>query len=72
MDFELVPVPDDKEWLCLQCAMNADRTTKAVVLLDDDDNPLGPIGMCGNHAEVMDLKDLKEAQRRFNEEVGLS
>jgi len=69
----LIPMPDGETWACLQCTMSEDRReTLAVVLLVEDDDPLGPIGMCGNHAEVMDLDDLKEAQRQFDEEVGIT
>ncbi len=69
--YQVIPVPDDEKWACLQCAMNADRDTLAVVLVVEDDGPLGRTGMCGNHAEVMDIEDLKEAHRQFDEGVGL-
>jgi len=74
---QIIPVPDGEKWSCLQCAMSggedrdADRDTLAVVLFVEGDGPLDRTGMCGNHAEVMDLEDLKEAQKQFDEEVGL-
>jgi hypothetical protein len=42
------------------------------VLVVEGDGPLDRTGMCGNHAEVMDLDDLKEAQRQFDEEMGIT
>lgn len=64
---EIIPVPDGQRWSCLQCVRH-DRDTSAVVLIFDES---GPTGMCGNHAEVMDLEDLEDAVQWFYEEVGL-
>jgi len=66
--YQVIPVPDDEKWACLQCVMHADRDTQAAMLILDDG---GPTGMCSNHAEVMDLEDLEEAINLFNEQVGL-
>jgi hypothetical protein len=71
---QIIPIPDGEQWKwsCQQCAMNAGRDTQAAVLFVEGDGFMDSTGMCGNHAEVMDIEDLKEAQRRFDEEVGLS
>ncbi len=69
---KLTPIPEGEKWACLQCAMNnrdADSDTLAVVLYVEGDELWDKTGMCGNHAEVMDINNLKEAQRLFDEEV---
>jgi hypothetical protein len=70
MAFKILPVPADEKdgWLCLQCAMNADRDTIAVALLAEGERGKRGVtrtGICGNHAEIMDIEDLREAQRKF-------
>jgi hypothetical protein len=48
--------------------MNVDRDTEAVVLLiEGEPGKYGVMktGMCGNHAEVMDVTDLRVAQQKF-------
>ena len=71
---EIIPILDGKQWKwsCLQCAMNADRDTQAAVLFVEGDGFMDSTGMCANHAEVMDIADLREAQRQFHEKVGQS
>ena len=69
---KVLPIPEGEKWSCLQCAMNnrdADSDTLAVVLFVEGDGPWDRTGMCGNHAEVMNIQNLKEAQRCFDEEV---
>ncbi len=70
MAFKLASVPEGESWACLPCGMNMDRDVDAVVLLKEGE-PGKPgvvsTGLCGNHAEVMDIDDLREAQRKFAE-----
>jgi hypothetical protein len=68
--FRFVPVPDDESWGCLQCDMNLGRTVDAAVLAKEGEpgqRGVVTTGLCGNHAEVFDLADLREAQRKFHE-----
>jgi hypothetical protein len=68
MAFKLVPVPKDESWACLPCGMNMDRDVDAVMLLKEGEpgkRGVVSTGLCGNHAEVMDIDDLREAQRKF-------
>lgn len=70
MAFKLVPVPQDESWACLQCGMNVDRDVDAVVLLKEGESgKKGTVstGMCGSHAEVMDIDDLRKAQQKYAE-----
>ena len=67
---QIIPIPEGQHWLCLQCEMNADRDTEAAVLFVEGDRLSDMNGMCANHAEVLDLADLREAPRRLDEAVG--
>lgn len=74
MAFKIVPIPADEKdtWLCLQCGMNEDRNVDAVVLLAEGEpgkRGVTKTGICGNHAEIMDIDDLRKAQQKFNEEA---
>lgn len=67
--FRFVPVPEDECWGCLSCEMNLGRTVDATMLVKEGEpgkQGVVTTGMCGNHAEVFDLADLREAQRKYN------
>jgi len=70
MAFKFAPCPLGEGWDCLQCAMNVSRETEAVVLLIEGEKGVRGVnktGMCGNHAEVMSIADLRVAQQKFRE-----
>jgi hypothetical protein len=70
MAHKFIPVPDDELWACLQCDMNLGRNTTAqTLLIEGEPGQRGTVktGICGNHAENLNLEDLREAQRKFRE-----
>ena len=68
--FRFVPVPEDEYWGCLQCEMNLGRTVDASVLVKEGEpgkRGVTTVGICGNHAEIFDVEDLRKAQHKFSE-----
>jgi putative aminopeptidase FrvX len=68
--FRFIAKPNDESWGCLQCEMLQERTTDATVLVKEGEpgqRGVTTTGMCGNHAEVFDVEDFRQAQSKFRE-----
>jgi hypothetical protein len=71
--YKIVPVPEGDAWGCLPCEMHNQRDVNAdVLLMEGEPGKIGIVdtGLCANHAEVLNLDDIHEAQRLYREMEG--